>query len=611
MKGKTKGPSPGSASAPRKAAGRARFPAVKPATPLAMYRQAVDQINIGVSLISPDMRILALNRQMKEWFPDIDVARRPVCYESFNRPARSEVCGYCPTVLTLKDGRVHESITATPAGDKVIHYRVVATPVLGSGEKPTAAVELVEDITDRLHVFQRMEEELDLNRKIIGVSPVGIAIFKATGECVAVNEAVSRIVGLGAEALRRENFREIPNWRSSGLTGAADEALDTGREVRREIHLESPHGQEIWVDCRMVSFKSQGALHLLLIMVDLLEVRTAQARWEAALLEVAEARAAAEAIENLMDPVALHDTQGRIRRVNRAFREVFGYGDEFVGSLPDALLEDGERPAARAALAACLRTGRMKNFRATLKTKDGRELPFLLNGTCQYDDAGRPKGMTVVAREISDLANALREKEVLLREVYHRSKNNMQIISSLLNLQAGRVADPACRDILKQNQSRIRTMALVHEKLYKSGNLTRIDFSDYVRSLATQLLAAAGPVSERITLVLDVAEVTLNVTTAIPCGLILNELLLNAIKHAFPDGWSGELRVSLGVDGPGRYRMRIADDGVGFPDGLDFRRAQSMGFEIVNTLVGQVDGAIDLDRSGGTAFTITFGEPAA
>ncbi|MBN2206013.1 MAG: PAS domain-containing protein [Candidatus Aminicenantes bacterium] len=575
-----------------------------------MYRKAVDQINIGVSLISPDMRILALNRQMREWFPDVDADAKPVCFKSFNRPARDEVCSYCPTALTLKDGRVHESITATPAGDRIIHYRIVATPILDDGGTPIAAVELVEDITERLHIFQRMEEELDLNRKIIDVSPVGIAIFKASGKCVSVNEAAARMVGGSAEDLRRQNFREIGDWRSSGLLEAAEEALASGREARREVHLRTTFDREIWFEGRMVSFRSQGALHLLLIMVDLLEVRTAQARWEAALLEIAASRASAEVIENLMDPVALHDSEGRILKVNRAFREVFGYGDEIVGLLPEVLLGDGERSAARAALAACVRDGRLKNFRTTLLTKDGRELPFLLSATCQYDEAGRPKGMTVVAREISDLATALKEKEVLLREVYHRAKNNMQIISSLLNLQASRIDDPVLRDILKQNQSRIRTMALVHEKLYKSGDLSRIDFSTYARSLATQLLAAAGPCADRVALDLDLDDVVLNLNTAIPCGLILNELILNAFKHAFAGGRGGTLRVVLRGTGPGRYLLRVADDGVGFPEGLDFRRAQTMGLEIINTLAGQLDAAIDLDRSAGTAFTVVFADPA-
>jgi PAS domain S-box-containing protein len=475
---------------------------------------------------------------------------------------------------------------------------------------PIAAVELVEDITERLNIFRRMEEELDLNRKIIGVSPVGIAIFRASGECVSVNDAAVRMVGGSADDLRRENFRAIPAWKDAGLLAAADEALETGREVRREVHLETSFGREIWFEGRMVSFLSQGVLHLLLVMVDLLEVRTAQARWEAALLEIAESRAMADVIENLMDPVALHDAEGRVLKVNRAFREVFGYGDEIVGRVPDVLLADAERPAARAALAACVREGRLKNFRTTLRTRDGRDLPFLLSATCQYDESGRPKGMTVVAREISDLATAIKEKEVLLREVYHRAKNNMQIISSLLNLQAGRIEDPVLKDILKQNQSRIRTMALVHEKLYKSGDLSRIDFSGYAQTLATQLMAAAGPAADRIALDLDLDAVELSVGTAIPCGLILNELFLNALKHAFPDGRRGTVKILLRATAPGRYLLRVADDGVGFPAGLEVRQARTMGLEIVNTLVGQLEGTIDLARGGGAAVTVEFGEPA-
>ncbi|MDH7511440.1 MAG: histidine kinase dimerization/phosphoacceptor domain -containing protein [Clostridiales bacterium] len=203
---------------------------------------------------------------------------------------------------------------------------------------------------------------------------------------------------------------------------------------------------------------------------------------------------------------------------------------------------------------------------------------------------------------------SLEEKEVLLREVHHRVKNNMQVISSLLNLQSRLIADPAVLEMFKDSQRRIRSMALVHERLYHSSDLSRIEFSHYLRNLATHLFNSCQADSSRIHLRLDLEEVFLNINTAIPCGLIVNELISNALKHAFPEGRSGEVAVELRrVEGDG-YLLGVRDNGVGVPEGLDFRQTETLGLQIVVTLVSQVAGELKIDRQNGTAFTLVFKE---
>lgn len=198
------------------------------------------------------------------------------------------------------------------------------------------------------------------------------------------------------------------------------------------------------------------------------------------------------------------------------------------------------------------------------------------------------------------------EKEVLLKEVHHRVKNNLQIISSLLNLQAGQVTDAPTLQALGDSQARVRSMALIHEKLYQSKSLASIDFGGYVRSLATDLFRSYRRNLTGIRLDVQVDEVTLDLDHAVSCGLILNELMTNALKYAFPDGRDGTVRVELRANPGNMIRLRVADDGVGIPADFDIPGAKSLGLQLVHSLVGQLDGTIELDRSEGTAFWISF-----
>jgi two-component sensor histidine kinase len=202
---------------------------------------------------------------------------------------------------------------------------------------------------------------------------------------------------------------------------------------------------------------------------------------------------------------------------------------------------------------------------------------------------------------------SLEEKEVLLKEIHHRVKNNLQVISSLLYLQSKSIKDKAALQMFQESQNRVRSMAFIHERLYQSQDLARVDFAEYVRSLTNYLFRSYGVSMDVIQLKINIDNVPLSIDTAIPCGLIVNELVSNSLKYAFPDGKGGEIRIELGSDGDNRFALMVSDDGVGLPEDVDFRKTESLGLQLVNNLsVAQLEGAIDLDRSGGTTFRITF-----
>ena len=206
------------------------------------------------------------------------------------------------------------------------------------------------------------------------------------------------------------------------------------------------------------------------------------------------------------------------------------------------------------------------------------------------------------------LRASLEEKEMLLKEVHHRVKNNMQVIYSLLNLQSERIEDPQTQKMFKESQNRVKSMAMIHEKLYRSEDLARINFAEYLRSLTADLFRSYKAGSDGIQLKVDVQDVFLGIDTAIPCGLITNELVSNSLKYAFLAGTKGEIRIEL-LKGKNReFILNVSDNGIGFPENLDFRNTESLGLQLVNTLTEQLGGTIELIRSSGTTFRIIFSE---
>lgn len=207
---------------------------------------------------------------------------------------------------------------------------------------------------------------------------------------------------------------------------------------------------------------------------------------------------------------------------------------------------------------------------------------------------------------IEQIELSLKEKEVLLKEIHHRVKNNLQIICSLLNLQAEVIEDPRVSEIFRESQSRIQSMALIHEKLYHSEDLASVNFCDYLNDLVTNLRYSYQVNLDSLLLTLKIEQIELDIDTAIPCGLIVNELVSNALKYAFSPSDPGELRIELYAVGDREYTLIVSDTGVGFPPELDFRQTKSLGLQLVNSLVKQLEGSIELNRDKGTEFKIWF-----
>ncbi len=210
---------------------------------------------------------------------------------------------------------------------------------------------------------------------------------------------------------------------------------------------------------------------------------------------------------------------------------------------------------------------------------------------------------------INQLNASLQEKEVLLKEIHHRVKNNLQVVSSLLNLQAGKMEDSATKEILQESQNRVRSMALIHEKLYCSENLAQIDFKDYIAELSAYLIRSYMGSGKNIQFEMNMEQVLIPIDYAVPCGLIINELISNALKYAFPGQTKGVIQLTLVKLEENILRLIVKDNGIGLPPEFDFDQAQSLGLRLVRMLVSQIDGELEVSRENGTTFKIEFAVP--
>ncbi len=246
--------------------------------------------------------------------------------------------------------------------------------------------------------------------------------------------------------------------------------------------------------------------------------------------------------------------------------------------------------------------------------RDGYPVVLETSGEPVLNEDGNLIGYRGVDRDITDRKRAeeqikasLAEKEMLLKEIHHRVKNNMQVITSLLRLQADDVSDEHHRDMFKESCARIQSMAMIHEKLYQAQDLASIGFEAYVGDLARSLIRMYAAESGNVSVKVEISDVALGLDTAIPCGLLVNELILNSLKHGFPQDRKGEITVALRPLEDDQLELTVSDNGIGMPEGLDFRNTESLGLHLVTLLAeGQLGGTVEVDRTNGTSFRVVF-----
>jgi len=321
------------------------------------------------------------------------------------------------------------------------------------------------------------------------------------------------------------------------------------------------------------------------------------------------------------DAIISVDEDQRIVLFNQGAERMFGYpagavlGQPLDVLLPERLVRAHREHVANFAESpeTARRMGERQEIRA--RRRNGNEFPAEasiskvdVNGKTMFTAIVRDATERMRAEEI--LKTSLREKEALLKEIHHRVKNNLQVVSSLLGLQSRGVQNLELRKMFQESQDRVHSMALLHESLYQSQSLSQIDFPAYIRQLAAHLFQSYGVSAERIHLRTDLDKLYLGLDAAVPCGLIINELISNSLKYAFPDGRDGEVRISLHQHTDGTARLVVADNGVGLKADVDWANTKSLGLRLVRSLAEQLGATVEVHTNTGTEVKLAFAAAA-
>jgi PAS domain S-box-containing protein len=297
---------------------------------------------------------------------------------------------------------------------------------------------------------------------------------------------------------------------------------------------------------------------------------------------------------------------GLIRESNPGVYALLGYSEEDLFECPlSKIWKDTEE--YRAFISGIEHTGRLTNQKIQLITRDGRPRHFLISGRF-LDTTNYLFSLVDIQSQVeiqAELSRSLNEKEVLLKEVHHRVKNNMQVISSFLELAALQAESEQDQAQFRETQGRVRTMALVHEKLYQSEWEEKVNAREFFQDLVAEILSSSG-IRPILQVEIEVSEIILDIDQAIPCGLIINELLTNSLKYAFAGRDRGFIRISLDQDEGGNCTFGFGDDGAGLPDGFSWETSRGMGLRLVRFLSQQLDGSLSVETGGGTRYTIVF-----
>jgi PAS domain S-box-containing protein len=577
------------------------------------YRDIVENAPIGIYRATLDGGFLTVNPAMahilKYDTPEElieEVERKGMAEVIFARPERRR--DIAAAALAADGWNIFEEQFRCKDGSIVtlnLHHRFAPM-------RNTDAVEFEgfgEDITERKKAENALRESEEKFRVLAETAPPAIVLVQDEG-FVYVNPAMCRITGYSERellAMKHWEWAPVDDWeliRERGRARLRGEPVPSQYEQR----VLTRNGEIRWVivSAGAVEFKDKPA-----VIVSLLDITEAK-RVEEKLRQSEELLITA--FRTSLDSASINRmSDGLFLAVNDGFCAITGYSsDEVIGRTSRELnlwVDNEDRARLIREMSA---RGFVTRMEIEFRRKDGSIFYHQMSAR-RIDIDGVPC-MVIVGRDITDqkradeqLRASLEEKTILLKEVHHRVKNNLQIISSLLELQSDFIADEESRKFIRESRSRIASMALVHEKLYQSESVASINLGDYIESLTHYLFSTFVKDTERIGLTVDVEDVPLAIDEAIPCGLVVNELVSNAFKHAFPQDEQGEIAVRCRCEEDGMITLTVSDNGVGLPPGFDMGNSESLGLQLVTMLVKQLRGSIRLDtEKGGTTVMVSF-----
>jgi PAS domain S-box-containing protein len=580
-----------------------------------------NSIQDGISILDTDMRIVRVNRTMEEWYEHMSPLVGRKCYEIYHN--RDRECDHCPSRETLDLGTISFGVVPRigPSGDSTGWLELFTFPMLDTNTgQLTGVIEYVRDITERIRAEEQLRDSerryrlladnvtdiiwtMDMNLQWTYISPSVIRMRGYTVEEMMTRK-LEDVVTPESYSLARQTFGEE-------IAREEDPGADPDRVRSLELEFYRKDGGTVWgeITASLLRDENGKAVGILGVTRDI----TKRKETEQALRESEERfRTAFRTSPDSININRIDD--GVYVDINEGFTAISGYTREDVIGRSSLDLGIWVNMEDREKLVENLRKhGKMENLEAPFRMKDGTVLHGLMSAKIM-NIHGEPhilsitRDITELKRAQDKLRDSLGEKSILLKEIHHRVKNNLQVISGLLNLQAHHIKDGETREVYKESQNRVITMALIHEELYQARDLAQVDFAAYIQNLASNLFISYGVKQELIQLALETEHFQMVVDTAIPCGLIVNELISNSLKHAFPDNREGTIRVDFRQTGDRMFQLIVSDDGIGLPEDMDVRQTRTLGLQLVTLLIDQLGATLEVAREEGTEFRISFQE---
>jgi PAS domain S-box-containing protein len=479
--------------------------------------------------------------------------------------------------------------------------QVIITGLVDSRGELLGYSAIIKDLSER----KRMEERF---RRVVESAPNAMVMINSLGHIEMVNTQAERLfkydriemLGQKVEILVPERFQHAhPEKRSMFLRAPQSRPMGAGRDLfgRRK------DGSEFPVEIGLNPIETDEGMMVLSSIVDISERKRLEERFR-------------RVVESAPNAMVMVNDQGSIEMVNTQAEKLFEYSrEELLGQAIEILVPERfrhEHPHKRRMFFGDLQSRPMGVGRDLFgRRKNGSEFPIEIGlNPIETED-----GMMVLSSivDISDrkqkesrIQEALKEKDLLLGEIHHRVKNNLQVVHSLLSLQSSMISDEAVRNMLVDSQNRIQSMALIHQTLYQSNNFARVDFGDFLEALVPTLISAYAFSGKDIQVEINAGSIYLPINSAIPCGLLINELITNALKHAFINCSQGQIKVSLSSIDGGRIQLNVSDNGAGIADELNLDTIETLGLRLVNLLAQQLNGTLTIQRNNPTQFSLTF-----
>lgn len=450
---------------------------------------------------------------------------------------------------------------------------------------------------------------MDFYRQTFELSPDGLLVVGNDGRIVRANARANALFGYEADELVNQAIEVLIPQR-----------FVSGHAQLRDGYVAEPHARPMGAGLELFGRRKDGSEFAVDIMLSPLQTEDGTRLTLCVARDVTERKQSEKLMRDLLesapDAMVIVDGKGVIRLVNSQTEKLFGFPRQELFDQPiEKLMPQRYRAQHPSYRGGYHSNPRVRPMGADLDLfamrQDGSEFPVEISPSPLKTAEG-----TLIVSTIRDVSNrkhaeqvmleSLKEKETLLKEIHHRVKNNLAVISSLFSLQAANLDDEGMKTILRQSQDRVRSMAMVHESLY-SRDLAAVDFAEYVTNLSTQLIGSYSLSADQVRLFTELEPVLLPIDTAVPCGLILNELVTNALKHGLPQGRKGELHLALRRAAGQTLVLEVRDNGQGLPPDFDLNSGTSLGKRLIRSLIRQLGGEVQfLQASPGTRVVLTL-----